>query len=184
MKQFIAIICLAATVAACNNAPTTTATSGTDSTAAASKAAGEVALPFKLDKPYKNWQIGSTENVAAAMGALKAFADKDFKALANGLGDSVALKFDYFHQTLSRDSTVAMFTAQRAMYNDYVITMYDYESVISADKKDEYVTMWYKQSWKDAKGVADSVSVVNDCKMKNGKMIELDEKVQHFPAKK
>ena len=178
MKQFIAIICLTVTIAGCNNASTTT--SGTDSTATAS----ETALPFKLDKPYKNWQIGSTENVVAAMGALKAFSDKDFKALANGLGDSVALKFDYFHATLSRDSTIAMFTAQRALYNDYVITMYDYESVISADKKDEYVTMWYKQSWKDAKGVADSVSVVNDCKMKNGKMIELDEKVQHYPQKK
>lgn len=182
MKQIIAIICLAATVAACNNASTTT--TGSDSTAGTSKTAAELILPFKLDKPYKNWQMGSTENVVAAMAALKAFADKDFKALAGGLGDSVALKFDYFHQTLSRDSTVAMFTAQRALYNDYVITMYDYESVISADKKDEYVTMWYKQSWKDARGVADSVSVVNDCKMKNGKMIELDEKVQHFPAKK
>lgn len=184
MKQFIAIICLATAVAGCNNASTTTTTPGADSAATANKTAAEVALPFKLAQPYKNWQLGSNENVVAAMGALKAFADKDFKALANGLGDSVELKFDYYHQTLSRDSTVAVFTAQRALYNDYVITMYDYESVISADKKDEYVTLWYKQSWKDAKGVADSVSVINDCKMKNGKMIELDEKVQHFPKKK
>ena len=62
--------------------------------------------------------------------------------------------------------------------------MYDYVSVISADKKDEWVTMWYKQAWKNERGVADSVAVVDDCKMHNGKMIELDEKVQRYPAKK
>ena len=77
-----------------------------------------------------------------------------------------------------------VFSAQRPMYVDLAVTMYDYESVISADKKDEYVTLWYKQTWKDEKGKADSMNVVDDCKMKNGKMIELDEKVQRFPAKK
>ena len=183
MKQFIAIICLASTLAACNNGATTT--SGADSTATSTvKPAAEPALPFKLASPYRNWQTGSNENVVAAMGALKAFVDKDFNALAALTGDTLDVRFDYYHATLSRDSATKMFTTQRSTYNDLTITMYDYESVISADKKDEYVTLWYKQAWKNEKGVADSVSVVDDCKMKNGKMIELDEKVQHYPAKK
>jgi hypothetical protein len=182
MKQFIAIICLAVVAASCNNAATTP--SGSDSTGATTKPAAELNLPFKLTEPYKDWQKGSNENVIAAMGGLKAFVDKDMAALAAALGDSVALRFDYYREKLSRDSAMKVFIAQRAMYNDLVISMYDYESVISADKTEEYVTMWYKQSWKNDKGVADSVSVVDDCKMKGGKMIELDEKVQHYPAKK
>ena len=181
MKQFIAIICLVTILAACNNGTTTT--SGTDSTATTVKSAAEPTLPFKLDKPYRNWQTGSNENVVAAMGALKAFVDKDFNALAAVTGDTLDVRFDYYHATLSRDSATKMFTNQRSMYNDLTITMYDYESVISADKKDEWVTLWYKQTWKNEKGVADSVSVTDDCKMKNGKMIELDEKVNHYPKK-
>ena len=44
--------------------------------------------------------------------------------------------------------------------------------------------MWYKQIWQDSKGKWDSANVVDDFKMKNGKMIILDEKMQRFPAKK
>lgn len=33
------------------------------------------------------------------------------------------------------------------------------------------------------KGVADSVNVVNDIRMENGKMVQLDEKVSHFQKK-
>jgi hypothetical protein len=180
MKQLIVIICLGIAFASCNNAGTK-GSSGSDSTA--NKPAAEVTLPYKLDKPYKNWQIGSNENVAAAMGSLKAFVDKDFTALGASIGDSLEVRFDYYHATLSRDSALKMFTTQRPMYSDLTINMYDYESVISADKKDEWVTMWYKQSWKNEKGVADSLSIIDDCKMKGGKMIELDEHIQHYPKK-
>ncbi|MEP7237390.1 MAG: hypothetical protein ABI685_05985 [Ferruginibacter sp.] len=181
MKQLIVIICLAALLAACNNASTTE--SGKDSTGTAVKPGTETTMPFPLQEPYKNWQMGSTENAVAAMSGLKNFVDKDFAALGKAIGDSVELRFDYYHAMLSRDSAVKTFTAQRAMYSELTITMYDYESVISADKKTEWVTMWYKQSWKNDKGVADSLAVTDDCRMKDGKMIELDEKVQHYPKK-
>ena len=55
---------------------------------------------------------------------------------------------------------------------------------ISENKKTEYVTLWYKEKWKDKKGKADSIRVVDDCKIVNGKIAELDEKIQHFPAAK
>jgi hypothetical protein len=182
MKQFILIICLGVAMASCNNAATKE--SGADSTGNKATTASEVKLPYTLEKPYKNWEIGSTENVAVAMGALKAFVDKDFTALGGLIGDSLEVKFDYFHGNYNRDSAIKMFTKQRDMYTDLTINMYDYESVISADKKDEWVTIWYKQSWKNDKGVADSLAIIDDCKMKGGKMIELDEHIQHYPAKK
>ena len=182
MKQFILIICLGVAFVSCNNASTTS--TGTDSTGTTVKSADEPKLPFPLQQPYRNWQMNSSDNAVAAMAGLKTFVDKDFAGLAAAIGDSVEFHFDYYAATLSRDSAVKMLTAQRAMYTDLVITMYDYESVISADKKDEWVTMWYKQTWKNDKGVADSLAVTDDCKMKNGKMIELDERSQHYPVKK
>lgn len=183
MKQLIVIICLGIALASCNNAGTKEV-SATDSTGTAAKPAADVTLPYKLVKPYQNWQIGSNENVAAAMGALKAYVDKDFTALGNSIGDSIEVTLDNYHATMSHDSAVKAFTAMRSQSNEIVITMYDYEAVISADKKDEWVTLWYKQNWKNEKGVADSLSIIDDCKMKGGKMIKLDEHIQRYPAKK
>jgi hypothetical protein len=62
------------------------------------------------------------------------------------------------------------------------IVMHDFESVVSKDKKDEYVTMWYKQVYKDKNGKIDSVDAVNDFKFVNGKIVALDEALRHFPA--
>jgi hypothetical protein len=179
MKQIFAFFCLAFAFTACNNADTKTTEPATSEAAAAA----EVTLPYTLSAPYKGWTIGSTENVAAAMKGLKAFVDKDDQTLAASIGDSIMLDFDNYQSKLSRDSAMKFFADARSMYNDLVVSMHDYVSVISADKKTEWVTLWYKQSWKDAKGVADSVNVVNDIRMENGKMVQLDEKVSRFQKK-
>ena len=182
MKQIIAITCLAVILTSCNNAePTKT---DADSTAAAVAPATELVLPFKLERPYRNWQKGSNENVVAAMTALKTYVDKDFTTMAGTIGDSLEMHFDNFYAKLSRDSALKMFAAMRPQYNDLTVTMYDYESVISADKSEEWVTLWYKEAWKNEKGVADSLAITDDIKLKDGKMITLDEKIQHIPAKK
>ena len=178
----IVVVCFAIMLAACNeNAPSKT--NETTAEVKTASAAG-VTLPYELEKPYRSWQIGSTENVAVAMQSLKTFVDSDFAGLAATLGDSVEISLDYYHANLSKDSAVAMFKKFRPAMTDLKIIMEDYVSVISEDKKDEWVTLWYKQLWKDEKGKADSIYCTDDCKMKNGKMIKLDEKVQHFPAKK
>jgi hypothetical protein len=64
------------------------------------------------------------------------------------------------------------------------IIMDDFESVISKDRKNEYVSLWYKQKWQDAKGVWDSLSVMDDLKIKDGKIASIDEKIRHYPKKK
>lgn len=181
MKQILLMAGLAFAFASCNNE---TKDASKDSAETVTATAAAVELPFKLDEPYKNWQTGSTENAVAAMTALKTFVDKDFAGLAASLADSLDLRVDGFQQKMSRDSAISLFTNIRNGYNDLAITMYDYESVISADKKTEWVTLWYKQVWKDANGKADSLSIIDDCKMENGKMAVLDEKIQHFQAKK
>ena len=37
------------------------------------------------------------------------------------------------------------------MYKELKVNMYDYVSVISGDKSEEWVTLWYKQWWKNEK---------------------------------
>jgi hypothetical protein len=153
MKQLLVIACLVVAAAGCNNEDKTKTTSEAGETKTA--AAAEVKLPIPLAAPYRNWQIGSTENVVAAMNSLKTFMDKDYTAMAATIGDSLELDFDNYQAKLSHDSAVNMFTGMRNMYNDLKVTMYDYVSVISADKKEEWVTLWYKQAWKNDKGVLD-----------------------------
>jgi len=183
MKQVLVIACLVVAAAGCNHEDKTKATSEAGDTKTA--AAADVKLPFPLDRPYRGWQImENNDNTIAAMNSLKAFVDKDFAAVAASFGDSIQIRLDGYVAKLSRDSAAKMLTNERLKYKEITITMYDYESVISADKKDEYVTLWYKQGWVDNNGKADSMNIVDDCKMQNGKMIELDEKIQRFPAKK
>ena len=180
MKQIFAFFCLLFVLASCNNGGTKTAETTTTTEA---PAAAEVTLPYTLSSPYRNWSIGSNENVAAAMNGLKAFVDKDFTALASMVGDSIELDFDNYQAKLSRDSAMKFFTDARNMYKEITITMHDYVSVVSADKKMEWVTLWYKQKWVDNKGVTDSSNIINDIRLENGKMVELDEKVSRFQKK-
>lgn len=179
MKQFFAILCLAVALASCNNADNKTSEPATTE----DKSTTEVKLPFPLEMPYRNWAIGSTDNVVAGMNVMKAYVDKDDAALAAGMGDSIQLDFDLYQAKLSRDSALKFFAVDRARYIDLKITMYDYVSVVSGDKTQEWVTFWYKQSWKDANGVADSMNVVDDLRFEKGKVVELSEKVSHFMKK-
>ena len=183
MKQLFLVACLVCTLAACNN-ETKNASNDEPKKEGDAKAA-DVQLPFTLAEPYKNWQMGSTENAVTAMQSLKAFVDRDFTGLAATLADSVEVRMDNFQsKKISRDSAIKLFTEMRGTYQDIKITMYDYESVIAADKSEEWVTIWYKQVWTDDEGKKDSLSVIDDFKMKAGKMAVLDEKIQRFQMKK
>jgi hypothetical protein len=140
--------------------------------------------PYTLAKPWQNWQAGDPQLAVTALKALRSFETGDVAGSMANFADSVELRFDYLHATLSKDSLTKFFTAERAKYATLNIEMQDWEPVISADKKETWVTMWYKQKWTDKKGKADSLNVIDDCKMVNGKVAVLDEKIQHFPMTK
>ena len=180
MKQLLSMACIILLLASCNNEKKDEPKEATET----ATPAAAVTLPYTPAMPYRNWQMGSEQNSLMAMTGLKAWENKDYAGLKAVLGDSVELTMDGYHAMLSRDSAMNFFKSGRENYAEVNITMYDWESVISADKKSEYVTLWYKQTWKDNKGVKDSLNVTDDIKIANGKMIELDEKIQHFPAAK
>ncbi|MGG9960183.1 hypothetical protein [Ferruginibacter sp. SUN106] len=189
MKKFLFIACTALFAISCTNNESKDAKPGGDSTKMAdakmmdSKAIPE--MPYKLEQPYQNWQPGDPQHALTVMKGLKAFENGDINTCMDAFGDSVRVGFDNYQTRLSKDSLKASFTQQRAMYSAVTIKMQDWESVISADKKDEWVTLWYKEYHTDKKGNVDSLGVVDDCKIVNGKAVVLDEKTQKLgPPKK
>jgi hypothetical protein len=142
-------------------------------------------LPYTTDHPYAEWKPGDEQHAVTVMKGLKAFENGDINTCMEAFGDSVRMGFDYFQAKMSKDSVKAMLTKQRGMYSSIKVKMDDWESVISADKKDEWVTLWYKQWQTDKTGHIDSLGVVDDAKIVNGKIVVLDEKIQHLgPPKK
>jgi len=184
MKQLLFISCIAL-LASCNNTATTDTkndSTGTATTTTEKKAMPE--MPYTLDKPYNNWQPGDQQHAHTVLTALKNYENGDIAACVKGFGDSVEVVMDGFSGKFSNDSLKTFFTAGRSQNTSMNIKMQDWESVISEDKKEEWVTIWYKEKWMDKKGKADSISVIDDCKIVNGKIAVLSQAVQHYPAAK
>jgi hypothetical protein len=154
----------------------------TETTAAAPAALPEFA--YTIDHPADNWVPGNLENVATVLKGLKAWENNDIDASLVSFADSVLVEFDGYEAKLGKDSLKAFMTSGRGQYKNVQIKMSDWESVISKDKKDEFVSLWYKQITTDNNGKVDSVEVMNDVKMENGKVISLNEKLRRYGTKK
>ncbi|MES2371755.1 MAG: hypothetical protein V4557_04185 [Bacteroidota bacterium] len=131
-----------------------------------------------------NWQTGSTKNTAVVLASLKAFENNKLDECIGYFADTVSWKSDYMESKLSRQGLKDLFISSWKDVASMKINMEDFESVISKDKKDEYVTLWYVQTTTDKKGKTDSIFISNDLKMVNGKITELNETIRHFPVKK
>jgi len=139
----------------------------------------DASAPQKMNYPYTidhpdNWETGSQQNTFNALSALKEWEKGNIDESLKYFADSVKVRFDRLDKMLSKDSLKILFTPDKSL-KSVMIKMEDWESVISKDKKDEYVTLWYTQYFETMDGKKDSVDVINDLKMKDGKIIGLDE---------
>lgn len=184
MKRFIFLACSILFVIACNQAGNKTESTSTDSAPTiASAPQQEPDYPYTLDKPHKDWQPGDKKNAVLVMKMVKAWESKNIPECASYFGDSVEMHFDYFHKVVMHDSLPKLIEGSWADYASVKIKMQDWISVVAKDGSEEWVTLWYKQSWVDKKGKADSMNMVNDAKIVNGKIVLFDEKGQHLGAK-
>ncbi len=135
---------------------------------------GAVKYAYPIDHP-DNWEIGNTANTEIALNALKAWEQGKMDESLKYFGDSIRLQFDALDKKMPNDSLKAMFTSGWNDYKTVKVIMSDFESVISKDKSEEWVTLWYKQSWETKAGVKDSISIINDLQIKDGKIIRLAE---------
>jgi hypothetical protein len=173
MKKLLLIFLGGAIFSSCNNGNASAGEANKDTTASAAPAAS-MNYPYTIDHP-DNWETGSAQNTMNVLTSLKAWENKNVDESISYFGDSVHIQFDGLDKKMPRDTLKAIFNEGADAVKSRSIKMYDWESVISKDKKDEYVTLWYREYWEDLKGNKDSLDVVNDVKMKDGKIIGLDE---------
>jgi len=179
MKSLLLFLLLLFLFAACNEPAPATATD--EKTPASTETLN---YPYTTDHPGDNWEIGDPKHSLMVLTSLKAYENGNIDECIKAFADSVSLAFDNYEARVSKDTLKAIFGRERSQLKSFKVDMDDWESVISKDKKDEWVSLWYKQVWEDGTGKVDSLDVMDDLKIVNGKIAVLDQKVRHFAAKK
>ncbi|CAN5723255.1 hypothetical protein BH11BAC3_BH11BAC3_38150 [soil metagenome] len=183
MRQLVNIM-LVLFVMSCNNNAASNSKVDADSTGTKVAPAQNIEYAYMLPEPYEDWQPGNKIHAANVMNSLKAYENGDIDACIAAFGDTVVLRFDGYRNRVSKDSLKTIFSNSRAQLASEKIYMDDWESVVSKDGKTEYVTLWYKQVTTTKKGVTDSLTMVDDLKIEEGKIVAIDQKIQHYPMGK
>jgi len=167
-----------AIIAGCNNKAASTETT-------------DAAEVEKIDYAYipanhgpDNWDRGDQKNVALVLKSLKAFEMGNLDASMEVFADSVEFAADGIDGKFSKAELKAQFSDAWANISGMKIQMEDYETVVSKDRKNNWVSLWYKQIVTDKAGKVDSIYCMDDIKVENGKITILDEKTRKYPAKK
>lgn len=184
MKKLSILAVMAVLIFACKQNSEPTEAAKTPETKPAEPVAEAIIYPYAPKKPYRDWEIGSQKNSVLAMNGLKSFENGDIAGTLNYFADSCQMVFDGYDAKLDKKGMEKFFSDERARYSNMKVVMQDWVTVMSKDKSEEWVTLWYKQINTMKNGKVDSVNVVNDLKFANGKVVILDEKTQHFPPAK
>lgn len=164
----------------CNNAAT-----NENGKAAADSSSEKIDYAYlPANHPPDYWDRGDQKNIALVLKSLKGFETKNVEQALEPFADSILWQVGGFDAKISKDSLRSMFTNDLKNIASVKIIMNDYESVISKDKKLEYVSLWYKQVNTDMKGKVDSMICMDDAKIVNGKIVEMEEKVRPLGVKK
>ena len=176
MKLFTFLLVCTITVTACNSKsdekkPTEEVVSHNDGK--------PLDLPYKLAR-IPDWEKGDDNNVPIAMNFLKNYEDKDFVSMRNYLADTVQFIYDNGNFSGTADQMVKFLKNFRDARQTVRIEMNDYESVRSKNRNQEYVSLWYNEHIVDNNGKADSAFVMDDYRIKNGKISMIDTKFRHL----
>jgi hypothetical protein len=175
MKQFLLAILLCVLMFSCNTA-TKTDDAKTDSTAT------KTALVYPFVPKYSiNWQPGDEKNAVIALTAFKKYLDGDVKGCFDSFTDSIEFIADKFHYKGKKDSLMAMMIPMRGDLASASAVVDTWLTAYYPDKKDTWVTVWSTETWTDKKGKTDSVYLVDDIQMRDGKILQIDEKQRQFP---
>lgn len=148
-------------------------------------ASSETTSDEKVDLPYTvektpDWEKGPASNIALAMNTLRSYETNNFDAMKNLLADSVSFYFDNGYLKGVRDSVIAFMKEYRDGLSSVNINMRDYESVKSKSRGEEWVSLWYTETSTDKAGKTDSVMVMDDVMIKDGKVSVIDSKVRRL----
>lgn len=176
MKKIYSLLLAPLLLVACQSKPgSTNATTATDTPN----------YPYTIKHPDYWLMDTSHTNTMLALKTLKAFETMDTAGLKAGFADSLEFSYDGGKFKGPFSEFLKMTQEMSTTMKSIKIDMKDWEAVVSKDGKENWVTLWYTQKWADAKGVADSVELINDMQIKGGKIVKLEEYDRHFklPAK-
>ncbi|HKP31748.1 MAG TPA: hypothetical protein VJT83_03450 [Chitinophagaceae bacterium] len=179
MRKFVLLAACLSFLFACNNEKTgETIDSRSDSTGTSK----QITYAY-TPKTMPNWEVGDPENAAMVLKSLKAYEMGNVDESLSYFADSVEFLADgyYFHGT--KDSLVKIMKAERDGIKEMTIDMHDWESVHGKSNGENWVSLWYMTKWTDKAGKVDSVIEMDDAKIVNGKIRQLDIKTRHFPKK-
>ncbi len=175
MRRLIPIVVCLFLLVACNNSESTTVKDEKSDSATA-----DIAYAYTTrNKP--NWEIGNPANVAILLNALKAFETGKLDELNQYFADSVEFSADYVYFHGKRDSLLNIFRKDWETMQSMTVEMNDWETVHGKDNNEDWVSIWYKAKWVGKDGKTDSSFFMDDAKIVNGKIRELDSKQRRFP---
>lgn len=185
MKKTIVIASVSLIIISCNNKTETTGSAAKDTTTAVTPAEEKIDYAYlPANHSADNWDRGDQKNIAIVLKSLKGFENGNVDEALAAFADSVRWTTDGYDEKLSKEGLRKAFTDAWANMSSLKIMMEDYEAVVSKDKKDNWVSLWYKQISTDKKGKTDSAFYMDDVKLENGKIVVLDEKLRKYPAPK
>ena len=131
-----------------------------------------------------NWQPGDEKNAVMVLNSFKKYIDGDVKGSFDYFADSIEFIADKFHFLGKKDSLMAIMMPMRADAATMSLQPDTWLTAYYPDKGDTWVTIWSTQKWTDKKGKTDSLYLVDDVLIKNGKIAQIDEKQRMFPEPK
>lgn len=128
-----------------------------------------------------NWQMGDEKNAVMVLNSLKKYIDGDVKGCFASFADSIEFIANKFHFAGKKDSLEAMMIPIRAQISSMSVQPDAWITTYYPDKNDTWVTIWSTETTTDKKGKTDSVYIVHDVLVKDGKIVQIDEKQRLFP---
>lgn len=175
MKQSLLLFFSCIIIFGCNNGPNQEADK-IDSTAK------KEMLTYPFTAKYSlNWQPGDEKNAVLVLNSFKKYIDGDIKGSFAYFADSIEFIANKFHFVGKKDSLESIMTPMRAEAGSMFVQPDTWITTYYPDKNDTWVTIWSTQKWTDKKGKMDSVYLVDDVLVKDGKITQIDEKQRLFP---
>ncbi|HZX58668.1 MAG TPA: hypothetical protein VFE54_08080 [Mucilaginibacter sp.] len=154
--------------------------SKTSNEQAKSDTTAKLSYPF-TPKYSINWQPGDEKNALIVLNCLKKYVAGDLKGTFENFADTVTFIGDQFYFKGKKDSLIKILSPTRDSFASLSKDFDSWMTIYYPDKKATWVTLWYTEKWTDKKGRKDSLYYVDDVMLKNGKILEYDEKMRRFP---
>jgi hypothetical protein len=135
----------------------------------------QLSYPF-TPKYSINWRPGDEKNALLVLDCLKKYVDGDIKGCASYFADTAEFIADKFYFRGSRDSLESVVGAMRSASRSVSKNFDSWMTLYYPDKDDTWVTLWYKEIMTDKQGKTDSIYYTDDVLVKNGKIVQYDEK--------